>query len=429
MNPSLLMIAALVIFAATYIFIITEWINKMLAALIGGFLVVLTGIVNQEVVFEAIDWNVIFFLIGMMLVISVLRKTGIFMFVAIKSAKLARGNPLTIMMMMFMVTAFSSAFLGSVTSIMILIPIVMLISHELKIGPIPFIVTMVIASNMGGAATMVGDPPNILIGSATNYNFIDFILNLTPPVIIITLISLLLIFVMYRKKIRATLRDRAKLMSYKEKNLVKDKRLLIITLTTVLVMLVTLAMDSVLHIGTATIAMSAGLFLLIISSRQQVEQVLVSDVDWVTIFFFIGLFMIVESLVKTGFIDGLANQVMTSTRGEARPTAMAILWLSGVFSAFVDNVPFVATLIPMVQKIGTVITQKSLIDPIWWSLSLGACLGGNGTLIGASANVVAVGIARHNGVRISFWEFVKISASFTLLSLVVSSIYILVRYF
>jgi Na+/H+ antiporter NhaD/arsenite permease-like protein len=234
---------------------------------------------------------------------------------------------------------------------------------------------------------------------------------------------------MYRKKIRATLRDRAKLMSYKEKNLVKDKRLLIITLTTVLVMLVTLAMDSVLHIGTATIAMSAGLFLLIISSRQQVEQVLVSDVDWVTIFFFIGLFMIVESLVKTGFIDGLANQVMTSTRGEARPTAMAILWLSGVFSAFVDNVPFVATLIPMVQKIGTVITQKSLIDPIWWSLSLGACLGGNGTLIGASANVVAVGIARHNGVRISFWEFVKISASFTLLSLVVSSIYILVRYF
>ncbi len=181
MNPSLLMIAALVIFAATYIFIITEWINKMLAALIGGFLVVLTGIVNQEVVFEAIDWNVIFFLIGMMLVISVLRKTGIFMFVAIKSAKLARGNPLTIMMMMFMVTAFSSAFLGSVTSIMILIPIVMLISHELKIGPIPFIVTMVIASNMGGAATMVGDPPNILIGSATNYNFIDFILNLTPP--------------------------------------------------------------------------------------------------------------------------------------------------------------------------------------------------------------------------------------------------------
>ncbi len=429
MSQTLLMIAALVIFVTTYIFIITEWINKMLAALIGGFLVILTGIVNQEMVFEAIDWNVIFFLIGMMLVISVLRKTGIFMFVAIKSAKLARGNPLVLLMMMFMVTAFSSAFLGSVTSIMILIPIVMLISNELKISPVPFIVVMVIASNMGGAATMVGDPPNILIGSATHYNFLDFIKNLTPPVLIITLLSLLIILAMYRKKLRASMRDRAKLMSYKEKNLIKDKKLLIISIATVLVMLTTLAFDSVLHIGTATIAMSAGLLLVMISSRHQVEQVLVSDVDWVTIFFFIGLFMIVESLVKTGFIDKLADQVMASTRGEARPTAMAILWLSGVFSAFIDNVPYVATLIPMIQKIGTVITQKSLIDPIWWSLSLGACLGGNGTLIGASANVVAVGIARHSGIRISFWEFLKISASFTLLSLVVSSLYILVRYF
>lgn len=429
MSQTLLMIAALVIFVTTYIFIITEWINKMLAALIGGFLVILTGIVNQEMVFEAIDWNVIFFLIGMMLVISVLRKTGIFMFVAIKSAKLAHGNPLVLMMMMFMVTAFSSAFLGSVTSIMILIPIVMLISNELKISPVPFIVTMVIASNMGGAATMVGDPPNILIGSATHYNFLDFINNLTPAVLIITFLSLLLILAMYHKKLRASMRDRAKLMSYKEKNLIKDKRLLVISIATVLLMLTTLAFDSVLHIGTATIAMSAGLLLVMISSRHQVEQVLVSDVDWMTIFFFIGLFMIVESLVKTGFIDKLADQVMTSTRGEARPTAMAILWLSGVFSAFIDNVPYVATMIPMIEKIGTVITQKSLIDPIWWSLSLGACLGGNGTLIGASANVVAVGIARHNGIRITFWEFIKISASFTLLSLVVSSLYILVRYF
>ncbi|MGC9361868.1 MAG: SLC13 family permease, partial [Candidatus Syntrophosphaera sp.] len=291
MSQTLLMIAALVIFVTTYIFIITEWINKMLAALIGGFLVILTGIVNQEMVFEAIDWNVIFFLIGMMLVISVLRKTGIFMFVAIKSAKLARGNPLVLLMMMFMVTAFSSAFLGSVTSIMILIPIVMLISNELKISPVPFIVVMVIASNMGGAATMVGDPPNILIGSATHYNFLDFIKNLTPPVLIITLLSLLLILAMYRKKLRASMRDRAKLMSYKEKNLIKDKKLLVISIVTVLVMLTTLAFDSVLHIGTATIAMSAGLLLVMISSRHQVEQVLVSDVDWVTIFFFIGLFM------------------------------------------------------------------------------------------------------------------------------------------
>ncbi len=433
MSPAISMVIALVIFVGSYVLIITERINKMLAAMIGGFLLVIIGIVNQDIAFRAIDWNVIFFLIGMMFVIAVLKRTGIFMFVAIKTAKLARGNPLYIMILMFLITAFASAFLGSVTTIMILVPIILLICHELQITPVPFIVVMAVASNMGGAATMIGDPPNIIIGSATRYNFMDFILNLTPVILVICVASVALIWLMYHKKLQVSVQNRAKLMSFRDENLIKSKRMLIFAGIVVLAMMVLLALDSTLQIGTATIAMSAGLLLLlvgdILGDKKQIEQVLVNEVDWVTLFFFIGLFMIVESLVETGVIDAVAQGVLAVTKNQAKPTSLAILWMSGVLSAFIDNVPFVATMIPLIEKIGTVITQASQIDPIWWAMSLGACLGGNGTLIGASANVIAVGIAKQNNLHISFWEFTKISVIFTLLSLLICTAYILLRYF
>lgn len=429
MSPQLAMLAALAIFIGTYVFIITEWINKMLAAMIGGFLLVLIGIVNQDMAFHAIDWNVIFFLIGMMLVISVLRETGVFMWLAIKAAKLARGKPLNILLLMFVVTAVISAVMGSVTTVMILVPIVLLICEELKISPIPFIITMVVASNMGGAATMIGDPPNVMIGSATRYTFPDFVMNLTPAVVVITLFSLGLIVLLYRGRLHVSLQNRAKLLSYKEDKLIKRRHTLYIALGVLLLMLIGLAFESKLHIGTATISMSAGLFLLAISSRKRVEHVLINDIDWVTIFFFIGLFMIVEGLVKTGLISKLADQVIVTTGGRPKPTAMAILWLSGVFSAFIDNVPFVAAMIPVLKQIGSIINIPGQIDPIWWALSLGTCLGGNGTLIGASSNIVAVGIAKRNGHHISFWEYTKIGMLFTLLSLLLSTGYILLRYF
>jgi Na+/H+ antiporter NhaD/arsenite permease-like protein len=232
-----LMLVALAIFGLTYVLIITEWINKMLAALMGGFVIILTGIVHQDVAFRAIDWNVIFFLIGMMLVISVLRQTGLFMYLAIRIAKLAKARPLPIMMLMFLLTTVISAFLGSVTTIMILVPIALLMSSELKISPIPFIITMVIASNGGGAATMIGDPPNILIGSATDYTFMDFLINLTPPVIIITIASLGLIWLLYRKGMQVSNENRAKLMSYDENKLIRNKPLLITSLIVLGIML------------------------------------------------------------------------------------------------------------------------------------------------------------------------------------------------
>jgi len=418
MSATVSMLIAVGIFIGTYILIITEVINKMLASLIGAFLLILTGILSQDIALRAIDWNVIFFLIGMMLVIAVLRRTGIFMYIAIKTAKLARGNPLLIMMLMFVVTAFSSAFLGSVTSIMILIPIILLICNELKITPVPYIITMVVASNMGGAATMIGDPPNIIIGSATDYDFLDFIFNLTPAIILTTIACLGLMWVMYHGKLKVS-----------RENMIKNKRMLKISLIALAIMLVLLALESILKIGTATISMSTGLFLVLIGERKEIEQIMVHEVDWVTLFFFVGLFIIVEGLVQTGFISLLAHKVLDLTHNQARPTSMAILWLSGVLSAFIDNVPFVATMIPLIKQIGTVITEPNLIDPIWWAMSLGTCLGGNGTLIGASSNVVAVGIAKKNGLNISFKEFTKVSVVYTILSLIVCSAYILLRYF
>ncbi|HOL33525.1 MAG TPA: ArsB/NhaD family transporter [Candidatus Syntrophosphaera thermopropionivorans] len=429
MSATVSMLIAVGIFIGTYILIITEVINKMLASLIGAFLLILTGILSQDIALRAIDWNVIFFLIGMMLVIAVLRRTGIFMYIAIKTAKLARGNPLLIMMLMFVVTAFSSAFLGSVTSIMILIPIILLICNELKITPVPYIITMVVASNMGGAATMIGDPPNIIIGSATDYDFLDFIFNLTPAIILATIACLGLMWVMYHGKLKVSRENRARMMSYKEEGLIKDKRMLKISLITVAVMLVLLALESTLKIGTASISMSAGLFLILVGQRNDIEHIMVHEVDWVTLFFFVGLFIIVEGLVQTGFISLLAHKVLELTHNQARPTSMAILWLSGILSAFIDNVPFVATMIPLIKQIGTVISQPNLMDPIWWSMSLGTCLGGNGTLIGASSNVVAIGITKKNGINISFMEFTKVSVAYTILSLVISSVYILIRYF
>ncbi len=424
-----LMLIALAIFGVTYLLIITEWINKMLAALMGGFAIILTGIVNQKVAFAAIDWNVIFFLIGMMLVISVMRQTGVFMYLAIRIAKMAKGKPLAIMVLMYLLTTVISAFMGSVTTIMILVPIVLLIASELKITPIPFIITMVIASNAGGAATMIGDPPNILIGSATDYNFMDFLLNLTPPVIVVTITSVGLIWLLYRKGMVVSNANRAKLMAYNENNLIKSPFLLRTSLIVLALMLFALALQGVLHIETATIAMTAGLFLLVISDRKRVEHILSSDVDWVTIFFFMGLFIIVESLVETGFINMIAEGVMRVTHGEPRSTSMVILWVSSIFSAFIDNVPFVAAMIPVLERLGTLIGNPDVMHPVWWSLALGTCLGGNGTLIGASANIVAVGIANRNGFHISFKEFTKIGMIFMLHSIVISTAYILLRYY
>lgn len=424
----ILSVLALVIFVISYVFIITEWVNKMTAALLGGFLVIIAGIMTQDTAMSHVDWNVIFLLIGMMMVMSVLKETGVFQYLAIKTAKLAKGSPLKILIFMFVITGVVSALLDNVTTVMMLIPVVLLICSELKISPIPFIITMAISSNIGGTATMIGDPPNILIGSATDYNFIDFIINLAPVVVVIMLVSIGIIFLMYNKKLHVTNENRARLMAYKEDKLLSNKKLLHRSLVVVALMLIAFTMQGVLHLDSATIAMTAGLILLIMHNRKKVDKVLTHDIDWITIFFFIGLFMVVGSLKETGLMDMIGNKIVELTNNDIRTTSVVILWFSGIFSAIIDNVPFVATMIPMLKNVGTHIGVQNM-HPVWWALALGSCLGGNGTLIGASANIISVGIANKNGFHISFREFTKMGVLFTIISLSISSVYLIVRYF
>jgi Na+/H+ antiporter NhaD/arsenite permease-like protein len=406
----------------------TEWINKMTAALLGGFIAVTVGLVHQDKALHGVDWNVIFLLIGMMMVMSVLKDTGIFQYIAIKTAKFAKAKPLRIMLLMFVVTAVVSAMLDNVTTVMMLVPIALLIASELKISPIPFIITMAIASNIGGTATMLGDPPNILIGSATDYSFLDFIYNLTPITIIITLSSIGITYLLYRKGMDVTNENRARLMDYKEANLIKDKKLLTLSLIVVGLMLTTFMLQEALHLEVASIAMVAGLILMVINNRRKVEKVLMNDIDWATLFFFIGLFMIVESLIETGVIELVSKRLIDTFGSDVRVTSIVILWFSGIFSAIVDNVPFVTTMIPLIQGMEGHFTHEAM-NPIWWSLALGACLGGNGTLIGASANIVAIGIAHRNGFHISFKDFTRIGLIYTLNSLIIATIYVWFRYF
>ena len=422
------MFLALVIFGFTYVMIMTEWINKTTASLLGAFLIIVLRIVDQDSAFRIVDWNVIFLLIGMMIVMGILRETGVFQWIAIKTAKLAKASPLRIMLMMFAVTAVISAFLDNVTTVMILVPIAILIANELKITPVPFIITMAIASNIGGTATMIGDPPNILIGSATQYSFMDFIFNLSPVIIIITIVSLGITWLLYRKGMKVSNTARANLMSYREDNLIANRKLLYRSLVVVFLMLVAFMLQDRLHLKIATIAMLTAVILLIFSNRKKVDHVLTKDIDWSTIFFFIGLFIIVEALQQTGFIALVSNSIITLSHNDLKTTSMIVLWISGIFSAIIDNIPFVTTMIPMIQNIGTHFSGHAM-DPVWWSLSLGACLGGNGTLIGASANIVSVGIAHKNGYKLSFWDFTKLGVIYTLSSLVISTAYILLRYF
>lgn len=423
------MIFAITVFVITYIMIMTEWINKMTAALLGGFAIVAVQVINQDHAFSKyVDWNVIFLLIGMMMVMGVLKETGIFQWLAIKTAKFAQAKPMRILLLLFAVTAIVSAFLDNVTTVMILIPIALLIANELKISPVPFIITMAIASNIGGTATMIGDPPNVMIGSATTYSFLEFIYHLTPVIIMISIASLGLTWLLYRKGMKVSNENRARLLSFREDNLITDKKLLHRSLIVVGLMLVAFLLQDKLHLHIATIAMISGLILLMFSNRKHVEKFLAQDIDWATIFFFVGLFIIVGSLVETGFIGRVSNEIMAISGSDLKKTSVIILWFSAILSAFIDNVPFVATMIPLIKSIGTHFTATQM-DPVWWSLSLGACLGGNGTLIGASANIVSVGIAHKNGVKINFLDFTKIGIIYMLLSLLISNLYILLRYF
>ncbi len=414
-------IIGLTLFILMYLFITFEIMNKTLIALLGASIFLAFSFIHQEKAFDMIDWNVIFLLISMMIIVGITKDTGIFQFVAIKLAKFAKGNGFLILVLLSLVTAVFSAFLDNVTTVLILTPMTILIAVELGLNPTPFVISEAIASNIGGTATLIGDPPNIMIGSAANFSFSDFLVNLGPVILIMLFVFIGIIYLFWGRKMKVTNERKARVMDFDESKSLQDIPLLIKSLSILAAVVIGFLLHETLGIEAATVALSGASLLMILAGREEVEKFF-HEVEWTTIFFFIGLFIMVGALEEMGVIKMMSQGLLSLTGGEMKKTTMFLLWGSGVLSAVVDNIPYVTTMIPLLKNMGS--TMGHSITPLWWALSLGACLGGNGTLVGASANVVSAGISEKNGYKISFLEFTKYGVVVTVVNLIIASVYL-----
>jgi Na+/H+ antiporter NhaD/arsenite permease-like protein len=414
---------ALGVFVATYVAIASDRVDRTLAALLGAVAMILLGIVGQEEGFKAVDWNVIFLLAGMMIIAAVLRRTGVFGWLAFRTVRLARGDPLLILLLLSGMTALLSAFLDNVTTIVLIAPVTFLIATTLRLSAIPFILAEVLASNIGGTATLIGDPPNILIGSAAGLTFLDFMINLTPVVVVIFVAFAGVMALLYRRRLAVAPEVRAAAMALDETELIADRRLLRIGLAILALTILGFLVAAFVRQQPATIALLGAVSLLLLSRLEPDE--IFREIDWLTLLFFVGLFVLVEGLIQTGVIASIGTALIEITGGDQVVTTLGLLWVSGIASALVDNIPYTATMIPVVEQLGGAGLE---IEPLWWALALGACLGGNATIIGASANVVAANAAVRAGHPISFWQFLRIGGLIAAMSLAVSSAYLYVRY-
>ncbi len=423
------------IFIATYAVIISEKINRAIIALLGAALMIVCGILTQEAAIRGIDFNTLGLLIGMMMIVAITKKSGVFQYVAIWIAKRAKAHPVGILMLMSLVTALFSALLDNVTTVLLVTPVMLLIAKELQVKPYPYLFAIIIMSNVGGTATLIGDPPNIMIGSAANLSFNDFLINLAPIIPLIALASLLPIWWVWRKDMRTAAQHRERVMGFKAREAITDSTLLKQAGAVFTLVISGFMLHSVIHIEPATIAMLGAALLLLLdnfgrSAEEQSHRVhqAFMEVEWITLFFFIGLFIAVYGIEQAGLIHLMAEKLLAFTQGDMTTTAIAILWGSAIASAFVDNIPFVATMIPLIKSLAPAMGGEQAILPLWWALALGACLGGNGTLVGASANLVVAGIAEKAGHPISFMVFLKLAFPLMLISIVIANAYLYLRY-
>ncbi|BBH20053.1 membrane protein [Paenibacillus baekrokdamisoli] len=417
---------AIGIFLVIYALIISEKIHRTIIAMIGGLIMVTLGIVDQETALHHIDFNTLGLLIGMMIIVSITADTGLFKFIAVWAAKKSKGNPVRILIALALITAIGSAFLDNVTTVLLMVPVTFSITRQLRVPPIPFLLTQIIASNVGGTATLIGDPPNIMIGSAVKeLTFMAFINNLAPVAALVMIIYIPIFVLLFRKQIQTTPELTKSIMDMNEKELIADHKLLRKCLTVLGLTIVGFFLHQSLHLESATVAL-VGAFLLLLLTGEHMMEAAFTKVEWMTIFFFVGLFVLVSGLIETGVIAKLAAQAIELTNGNVIATSLLILWLSAIASAFLDNIPFVATMIPMIQEMGNM--GVSNLEPVWWSLALGACLGGNGSLIGASANLIVAGMSGKEGHPIKFLQFFKYGFPLMLISIVISTFYIYIRY-
>ena len=419
---------AIIIFVAAYALIISEKVHRTIVGIVGAMLMILCGIISQETAISHIDFNTLGLLMGMMIIVNITSETGLFNFLAIWAAKKVKARPIALLVALSALTMVCSALLDNVTTVLLTVPITFSITAQLKVDVKPYLISQILSSNVGGTATLIGDPPNIMIGSAVGLNFMDFIWNLTAICILIFIVVEAVLILLYRDELKTQPDLQEKVMRLNASSQIADYPLLKKCLLVIAITITMFVLHGSLGLDTATAALTgAGLLLLITYTRNEamIAKVL-SKVEWLAIFFFAGLFVLVGALVETGVIKMLAAEAIHLTNGNVNATAMLILWMSAIASAFIDNIPFVATLIPLIQDMG----QMGLtnLDPMWWSLSLGACLGGNGTLIGASANVVVASMAAQRGKQISFLGFMKVAFPVMILTIIISSAYVWIRY-
>lgn len=426
---------AAVLFVLAYILIMSERINRAIVSLLAAGLMIIGGVLTQEAALRGVDFNTLGLLVGMMIIVSITRQSGVFQFLAIWSAKKVKASPWGILVMLMMVTALLSALLDNVTTVLLIVPVTLLITEDLNVKAYPYLFTEIFASNVGGTATLIGDPPNIMIGSAVGLSFNDFLINLTPIVLLLIPLTLIPVYLIWGRSMHASEERRQRVMAYQEKDAIRDERLLKQSLSVLGLVIGGFVFAHPLHLQPATIAMFGAAVLLLLhnftrSAKDQSAQIhhTFTEVEWTTIFFFIGLFILVHGIDVTGLLQLLANKVLALTGGDISITSISILWLSAIASAVVDNIPFVATMIPLIKSMAGTIGDGQSLMPLWWSLALGSCLGGNGSLIGASANVIVAGFAERAGEPIRFMPFLLIAFPMMIYTMLVSMVYVYLRY-
>lgn len=414
---------AVVVFLLVMAAIISEKVHRSVAALAGAVVLLLAHVLTIDTAADYVDLNTIGVLVGMMLFVSVVKSSGLFEYIAIRSAKLTRGQPMAILAVFAVITAVLSAFLDNVTTVLLIGPMTIAITQILEVNPVPFLLSQIMASNIGGTATLIGDPPNIMIGSAADLGFTDFILTTGPVVVIILAVVVGIFILMYRGNLHVESENMEKVIELDEKLAIKDVSLLRKSVIMIVLVVIGFIFHAQLGIESATVALTAAGVMLLIGGQDAEDVIL--GVEWSTILFFIGLFVVVGGLNSTGVIAMLANGMLNVVGDNEMLAIVLILWASAIISAFLDNIPFVATLIPMIQTM-----QQGGMDvlPLWWALSLGACLGGNGSLIGASANVVLAGVSAKNGYPITFMSYLRKGFPLMLLSIVICTVYLLIRF-
>ncbi|MDX8391929.1 MAG: ArsB/NhaD family transporter [Mariprofundaceae bacterium] len=426
---------AVSILLVVYAVIMAEKFNRAVLSLLGAGLMILCGVITQQQAVAGIDFNTIGLLTGMMVIVAISQKSGMFQYVAIKAAKIVKGNPWGVLVMLSVVTAVFSAFLDNVTTVLLIAPVTLLITDALGVRPYPYLFAQIIASNVGGTATLIGDPPNIMIGSAANLSFYDFLVNLAPITPLIFVVLLTAIWFMFGRDLHASDENRALVMQFDENEAIQDVPLLKKSLAVLFLVICSFTAAHQLHLEPASIAMFGAAVLLLLQTfgqplhdKDHAYEGIMAEVEWTTIFFFVGLFIIVTGVEHTGVIEMMANEMLTLTGGDFAATAGTILWVSAIASALIDNIPFVATMIPLIESMAPTFGGPDALIPLWWALALGACLGGNGSLIGASANLIVAGFAQRAGHPIAFLVFMKHAFGLMLISIAIAHVYLYFRY-